>query len=82
MKYQADLPLFLSVLCREIMEQLVERAGKAEAEIEKLYAEFERLQKLQPEEGETPEELVRFVIIYLFILQLWSIYIVKANGRF
>ena len=43
------------------MEKLVERAGKAEVEIEKLYAEFERLQKLQPEEGETPEELVRFV---------------------
>ena len=43
------------------MEKLVERAGKAEAEIEKLYAEFERLQKLQPEEGATPEELVRFV---------------------
>ena len=45
------------------MEELVARAGKAEAEIEKLYAEFERLQKLQPEEGETPEELVRFVSI-------------------
>ena len=43
------------------MEKLVERAGKAEVEIEKLYAEFERLQKLQPEEGDTPEELVRFV---------------------
>ena len=43
------------------MEKLVERAGKAEADIEKLYAEFERLQKLQPEEGATPEELVRSV---------------------
>ena len=47
--------------CAEIMEKLVERAGKAEVEIEKLYAEFERLQKLQPEEGATPEELVRSV---------------------
>ena len=52
----------------EIMEKLVERAGKAEVEIEKLYAEFERLQKLQPEEGETPEELVRFVNHSLFLV--------------
>ena len=56
------LPGLVDYLKRgEIMEKLVERAGKAEVEIEKLYAEFERLQKLQPEEGETPEELVRFV---------------------